>query len=227
MRWPTRWASPSRRCSRRSPTGPGLDKWVVFVPAENADAVREAMFAAGAGHIGDYSHCSWSVSGTGQFLPHDGASPAIGSVGTVEQVPEDRVEMIAPSAAARPCAGRDARRASLRGTGVRHLRAGARAWRCGTGPNRRRCRGRRPLSAFVSRVHDALPGTSWGVRASGDSEARGVAGRGVRRRGRLAARRRRGRRCAGLRHRRPAAPSRRRTPARIGCGAGRRRALGQ
>ena len=54
---------------------------MVYVPAENADAVREAMFAAGAGHIGDYSHCSWSVAGTGQFLPHDGASPAIGSVG--------------------------------------------------------------------------------------------------------------------------------------------------
>ena len=77
--------------------GGDLDKWVVFVPAENADAVRDAMFAAGAGHIGDYSHCSWSVSGIGQFLPHDGASPTIGSVGTVERVPEDRVEVIAPT----------------------------------------------------------------------------------------------------------------------------------
>ena len=82
------------------PSGTGLDKWVVFVPTENpenADVVREAMFAAGAGHIGDYSHCSWSVSGTGQFLPHEGASPAIGSVGAVERVPEDRVEVIAPA----------------------------------------------------------------------------------------------------------------------------------
>ena len=77
--------------------GPGLDKWVVFVPAENSDAVREAMFAAGGGHIGDYSHCSWSVSGTGQFLPHEGAAPTIGSVGTVERVPEERVEVIAPT----------------------------------------------------------------------------------------------------------------------------------
>ena len=59
--------------------------------------VREAMFAAGGGHIGDYSHCSWSVSGTGQFLPHEGASPAIGSVGAVQRVPEDRVEVIAPA----------------------------------------------------------------------------------------------------------------------------------
>ena len=49
--------------------GPDYDKWVVFVPVENADAVRGAMFAAGAGHIGDYSHCSWGVTGTGQFLP--------------------------------------------------------------------------------------------------------------------------------------------------------------
>ena len=77
--------------------GADLDKWVIFVPRENAEAVREAMFAAGAGHIGDYSHCSWSVTGTGQFLPHDGASPAIGSVGTVERVAEDRVEVVAPA----------------------------------------------------------------------------------------------------------------------------------
>jgi len=46
--------------------GQDNDKWVVFVPAGNADEVREAMFAAGAGHIGDYSHCSWGVAGTGQ-----------------------------------------------------------------------------------------------------------------------------------------------------------------
>src|SRR6185369_12940665 len=71
--------------------GAGVDKWVVFVPADNADAVREAVFDAGAGHIGDYSHCSWSVPGTGQFLPSEGASPTIGTVGSVERVPEDRV----------------------------------------------------------------------------------------------------------------------------------------
>src|SRR5271157_3133632 len=57
------------------PTG-GLDKWVIYVPAEHSEAVQAAVFEAGAGHIGDYSHCSWSVAGTGQFLPNDGASPA-------------------------------------------------------------------------------------------------------------------------------------------------------
>src|SRR4029078_6851265 len=60
--------------------GAHLDKWIVFRPAENADAVREGMFAAGAGHIGDYSHCSWSASGIGQFLPHARASATVRSV---------------------------------------------------------------------------------------------------------------------------------------------------
>ena len=48
-----------------APAHQELDKWVIFVPPENADALRAAIFAAGAGHIGDYSHCGWSVTGTG------------------------------------------------------------------------------------------------------------------------------------------------------------------
>jgi dinuclear metal center YbgI/SA1388 family protein len=150
--------------------GPGMDKWVVFAPSENADAVAEAMFAAGAGHIGDYSHCSWSATGVGQFLPHQGATPAVGSVGTVERVPEDRIEVIAPS--------------RLRGHVLASMRAAHRYEEpafdvfelapvpgdVGLGRIGSLARPE-PLSAFVSRVHDALPGTSWGVRASGDSEA--------------------------------------------------------
>jgi dinuclear metal center YbgI/SA1388 family protein len=152
-------------------TGQGLDKWVVFVPAENAEAVRQAMFAAGAGHIGDYSQCSWSVSGTGQFLPQEGATPTIGSVGAVEYVPEDRVEMIAPSAR------RGHVLAALRTAhpyeepafdifALASVPADVGLGRIGVLS--------RPetLSAFVSRVHDALPGTSWGVRASGEPDAR-------------------------------------------------------
>jgi dinuclear metal center YbgI/SA1388 family protein len=150
--------------------GPDLDKWVVFVPAENADTVREAMFAAGAGRIGDYSHCSWSATGTGQFLPHDGASPAIGSVGTVEHVSEDRVEIIAPSrlrshllAAMR--AAHPYEEPAFDVIALAPVPGDVGLGRIGSLPTPE------PLSAFVSRVHDALPGTSWGVRASGDSEA--------------------------------------------------------
>ena len=80
-----------------APGGQDTDKWVILVPPEHAEAVRSAVFDAGAGRIGDYSHCSWSVTGRGQFLPHDGASPAIGTVGSVEHLDEERVEVVAPS----------------------------------------------------------------------------------------------------------------------------------
>ncbi|MGB3893678.1 MAG: Nif3-like dinuclear metal center hexameric protein, partial [Mycolicibacter sinensis] len=68
---------------------PDTDKWVIYTPTEHAEAVRAAVFAAGAGHIGDYAQCSWSVAGTGQFLPGAGAAPTIGQVGAVERVAED------------------------------------------------------------------------------------------------------------------------------------------
>lgn len=150
--------------------GAGMDKWVVFVPADNADAVREAMFAAGAGHIGDYSHCSWSVPGTGQFLPTEGASPAIGKVGSIERVPEDRVEMVAPTRlrAHVLAAVRNAHPYEEPAFDIVTLAAvpgDVGLGRVGVLPRPE------PLSAFVSRVHDALPGTSWGVRAAGSSEA--------------------------------------------------------
>src|SRR3984893_16465056 len=67
-----------------SPAVCELDKWVIFVPPENAEAVLAAVCAAGAGQKGDYSGCSWSVTGNGQFLPGDGASPANGSAGAEE-----------------------------------------------------------------------------------------------------------------------------------------------
>jgi dinuclear metal center YbgI/SA1388 family protein len=150
--------------------GAGLDKWVVFVPADNADAVREAMFAAGAGHIGDYSHCSWSAPGTGQFLPTEGASPTIGRVGSLERVPEDRVEMVAPTrlrahvlAALRTAHPYEEPAFDIFALAAVPGEVGI--GRVGSLPRPE------PLSAFVSRVHDALPGTSWGVRAAGDSEA--------------------------------------------------------
>jgi dinuclear metal center YbgI/SA1388 family protein len=150
--------------------GAGVDKWVVFVPADNADAVREAMFAAGAGHIGDYSHCSWSVPGTGQFLPSEGASPTIGTVGSVERVPEDRVEMVAPArlrahvlAALRTAHSYEEPAFDI--FGLATVAGDVGLGRVGT------LQSPEPLSAFVSRVHDALPPTSWGVRAAGDSEA--------------------------------------------------------
>ena len=69
-------------------------KLVWFVPEEALDATRSAVFAAGAGRIGDYERCSWYTSGTGTFLPREGAEPTIGEVGREERVPELRVETV-------------------------------------------------------------------------------------------------------------------------------------
>jgi hypothetical protein len=71
-------------------------KLVVFVPAEALDAVRDALFAAGAGRIGDYERCSWYAEGTGTFRPLLGASPTVGEVGEEERVPELRLETVFP-----------------------------------------------------------------------------------------------------------------------------------
>jgi len=77
---------------------PGHDnyKLVVFIPIESVARVSNAAFAAGAGTIGNYSHCSFQGQGTGTFLPLQGAKPAIGKKGKLEKVPEIRFETIVP-----------------------------------------------------------------------------------------------------------------------------------
>jgi len=71
-----------------------LCKLVTFVPPDYADTVRNAMAAAGAGVIGEYTHCSFQVAGTGTFLPSAKAKPFIGKAGELEYAPELRLEMI-------------------------------------------------------------------------------------------------------------------------------------
>lgn len=152
------------------PSGPGLDKWVVYVPVESAESVSAALFDAGAGHMGDYSNCCWSVEGTGQFLPHQGAAPAVGTVGELERVAEQRVEMIAPvrlraalSAALR--AAHPYEEPAFDVFELATLPEPVGIGRICTLPTPE------PLSAFVSRVANGLPSTSWGVRAAGNADA--------------------------------------------------------
>jgi dinuclear metal center YbgI/SA1388 family protein len=149
-----------------------LDKIVTFVPVgPSITAVHEALSAAGAGQIGNYSHCSFASAGTGQFKPLTGANPTIGEVGQLERVAETRLEMVLPRH--RRAAVVAALRAahpyeepafdllelapipSARGLG----RIGSLA-----APE--------PLSAFTERVAAALPATAWGVRAAGDPDRR-------------------------------------------------------
>jgi hypothetical protein len=73
-----------------------VHKLVWFVPEAALDATRDAVFAAGAGRIGDYERCSWYTTGTGTFFAREGADPAIGEVGREERVPEFRVETVVP-----------------------------------------------------------------------------------------------------------------------------------
>ncbi|HEX2999496.1 MAG TPA: Nif3-like dinuclear metal center hexameric protein [Armatimonadota bacterium] len=78
------------------PAGEPMLKLAVFVPVTHAEALRAALGNAGAGHVGNYSHCSFSASGVGAFLPLAGAKPAIGAVGVPERVPEEKVEVLVP-----------------------------------------------------------------------------------------------------------------------------------
>jgi hypothetical protein len=69
-------------------------KIVVYVPESHAEKLRGAMGVAGAGKIGNYSHCTFTIKGTGRFKPLEGANPTIGEVGKLEEVAEDRIETV-------------------------------------------------------------------------------------------------------------------------------------
>lgn len=64
-----------------------------FVPEAHTERVRLAMGEAGAGRVGNYSHCSFSVKGTGRYRPEKGARPTVGKVGKMEEVAEERITM--------------------------------------------------------------------------------------------------------------------------------------
>ena len=72
-------------------------KLIVFVPPESLDAVRDALFEAGAGRIGGYERCSWYTEGTGTFLGGEGTEPVLGERGREERVREMRLETVFPA----------------------------------------------------------------------------------------------------------------------------------
>jgi dinuclear metal center YbgI/SA1388 family protein len=146
-----------------------LDALTAYVPLAEADRVLDALFAAGAGHVGDYREVSW-LSETGeQFRPVDGARPAIGSVDDLTRHQVTRIEVVLPR--------------RLRRRVVEALRAGHPYEEPGfalhemaelpssTGIGRiGELAEAEPLHVFAQRVADALPDTAWGVRAGGDPD---------------------------------------------------------
>jgi dinuclear metal center YbgI/SA1388 family protein len=83
-----------------SPRG-SLRKLVVFAPADDAEAVAEALAEVGAGRIGDYTRCTFRSPGTGTFLPGEGSDPYLGERGRLERVDEVRLETVVPAHLAR------------------------------------------------------------------------------------------------------------------------------
>jgi len=66
----------------------------VYIPATHLEPVKQAMFDAGAGKIGNYDQCCWQIAGQGQFRPLEGNNAFIGETGKLEQVEEYKVEMV-------------------------------------------------------------------------------------------------------------------------------------
>lgn len=144
-----------------------LDKIVAFVPTDHTEQVVDALAAAGAGAIGDYDRCHFVTPGTGSFRPLAGANPYLGTVGDVEQVSEDRVEMVLP---------RNRRMAVLEALHAAHpyetpawdlfelaaTEAAAGLGRVGLLDDAV------TLRTFAERVAAALPATAGGVRVGGD-----------------------------------------------------------
>lgn len=81
-----------------SPKSSTLSKLVTFIPKENSKEILNKLHEAGAGQIGNYSHCSFSSEGIGTFKPNEIANPTIGESGKTETVTEERIELIFPSA---------------------------------------------------------------------------------------------------------------------------------
>jgi dinuclear metal center YbgI/SA1388 family protein len=80
-----------------SPQRSGLQKLVTYIPSSHFEQARQAIFEAGAGHIGNYDMCGYSMEGSGTFRPLDGARPFAGFHGTMHTETEIRFETIFPS----------------------------------------------------------------------------------------------------------------------------------
>lgn len=147
-----------------------LDLLVVYVPVGEARGLVDALSAAGAGGIGDYEQCAWTVDGLGQFLPRAGARPAVGRVGRLERVGETRVEMVLPRSL------REAVVAALRAAhsyeepAFSILEIAPTASRTGSG-RVGALAATTTLGDFAREVADAVPATTQGVRVSGDLDA--------------------------------------------------------
>ncbi len=76
-----------------------MHQLVFYVPHSHLEVVKEALFAAGAGRMGNYDRCSWETEGLGQYRPREGSNPFLGEEGRTERVREWKVEMVCEGSA--------------------------------------------------------------------------------------------------------------------------------
>jgi len=86
--------SNKERLNRPSQSITDLFQISFYVPVKNCETVKQAMFDAGAGNIGNYQECAWQTLGQGQFKPLRGSKPRIGEVNALERIEEFKVEMV-------------------------------------------------------------------------------------------------------------------------------------
>ncbi len=132
-----------------------MRKVTAFVPESAAEAVRQSMAAAGAGAVGDYAGCSFTASGTGRFVPQEGATPAVGTVGEAEAVEEVRVEAVVPAWAVGAVRAAIAEVHPYEAPAVDVVALEGRATRQGYGAIGE-LEAPEPLADFLARVRDAL-----------------------------------------------------------------------
>jgi len=151
----------------REQPGDPHDKLVTFAPPEAVDGLLDALSAAGAGVIGDYTRCGFLGDGVGTFRPGDASHPTVGAPGRVERTPEVRLEMAMP---------RRRRAAVVRALLAAHPyeEPAFDVFELAT-PAADRGLGRigslsapMPLRDFTAHVAGRLPRTAWGVRAAGE-----------------------------------------------------------
>lgn len=146
-----------------------LDKLVAFVPEADADRVLDAVCAAGAGTIGNYTRAAWTTSGEGTFRPGPGSAPHRGRVGEIERVRETRLETVLPRAlraavVAALMAAHPYEQPAYDVLELAGLPGNRGLGRIGSLPEPL------PFARFVDRVAAGLPNTAAGVRGAGDPD---------------------------------------------------------
>jgi dinuclear metal center YbgI/SA1388 family protein len=150
----------------------GTDHWGVHVPPAHADEVMVALFAAGAGEIGNYTECDFRFDGRGGFTPGQGADPTEGTVGEHYAATETRVQFVAPTRLRSKLI--DVLRSThpyeepafdvVQMAQTSDLSTATGLGRIGELPEPM------TLAQFTQQVANALPETAWGVRAAGDPD---------------------------------------------------------